>query len=192
MARHPTYALLLVTSLLLSTAASSEGNQTYEFPGPQCLNGEPVSGSNLVCKFLWKANGILTYGLYFDRQNKPLLEFSRSARVLVGSLSYRLAINSYEDSNYTNCYVFWDARSRVGRVSVADAWSKALNESSTARALAVADHVYYVCSKWSGDTVDVTVKWDWHAKGYRTMTAKLLPTGDLVDLALPKGVKGLR
>src|SRR5689334_6970407 len=108
--------------LICAAASPAIAGQKYEFPSSQCSAHPPTQDGEVACKYLGRPDGIPTYRLLFGQAGTPLMDFIRSAKILQGDRPYNLAVNSYEGSNYTDCYVFWNANNPRNKLSLARIW----------------------------------------------------------------------
>ncbi len=78
----------------------------------------PVGPPTSSGRYLGSPYGIRTYELLYGPAHRKLMEFIRSVEILKSSDRSVFAVNSYEGSNYTNCYIFRDPmRSAVKSVT---------------------------------------------------------------------------
>jgi hypothetical protein len=152
------FVALALTYVTVSSGAVRKQN----FPESGCPAHPKVKGSAIGCRYLGKPDDTPTYEIIFGQKNIKLLEFTRSAEVVRGDSPYGIAVNSYEGSNFTNCYVFWDARNPKAKLSLEESWNlhETLIPVKYRRSISQSDHKYYTCSGWNGNSIKVEARWD--------------------------------
>jgi hypothetical protein len=176
------FALLVAIPCVVVAADTPKGMS--RFPNPECTSQPVMNDGAVACKYLGRPDGIPTYSLHFGHDGKLLLEFNRSAVVVQDVNPHRVAITSYEGSNYADCYVFWNAEASTSKSSSAHAWAQSPNLSSKAKALIkTSDHMYYTCTGWSDGRVLVEARWEQADSYWLVATAKLSSAGSLSDVA---------
>ena len=178
----------ILLSLLFSTkvccaAVSGTPQGGLEFPESGCSSSPELQDGTVACQFLGRFDDAPTYRLLYGRLGRPLIEFDRWINVLQDKQPHRIAVNSYEGSNYANCYVFWNAEKLTDGFSLDRAWAESASLSAEARKLrTTSDHTTYTCTKWSGDRLVVVARWEQTDGTYLVGTAKLASTGILSDV----------
>ena len=174
----------LLLSLLFIAAPFCAGlshieKKPQKFSGPQCSPNPKTEDISVSCKFIGSPDGIPTYSLLYGKNGVLLMSFNRSAQVIQGQRPYRIAINSYEGSNYTDCYVFWNAN-KPKRFLLSSAWLRSSRGSAEqARLLRESDHKYFTCSGWKADSVDVAARIEQADGSYLAGQGKLSAAGKI-------------
>src|SRR3990172_6750259 len=166
-------------TLIFGTVTLGTAGQRYDFPKQGCSVYPPMREGEVTCKYLGSPDGGPVYSLHYGRTGQPLLEFIRSAEVIQGDLPYQIAVNSYEGSNYIDCYVFWDAKNPANKLSLASTWKEVLHDLPEEKQAAIteSDSMYYLCTAWSNNTLNIEA--GWRRFGYPRLeaTAKFSSSG---------------
>ncbi|WP_329629253.1 hypothetical protein [Sphingopyxis sp.] len=176
--------LPLAMALLACTHDEPIGaNESLKFPNEECSTQPAERVGKLGCKFLGRPDGIPTYSLFLGKPDRQLLIFDRSIEVYPEPSGKGIAVNSYEGSNFTDCYVLWDKNILNKRNYVSKYWeSEDKLENGPGIVLRDSDHRYFTCSKWIGGSLKVSARWERSDGSYLVGEAELSPTGKLNGL----------
>jgi len=162
------------------TNAKEKTSLNITFPDAGCSHDQVATRAGFICRLQGEPDGIPTYSLYYKKARYPIMVFSRSVEIVISATPDTFAVNSYEGSNFTDCYVFWNGRQGKTKQSLSGSWRSVL--LSNKPALAGIDHAYYTCSRWVGKYVVVTGRWVKSDGSYVEGSGKLYRKGGLREV----------
>jgi hypothetical protein len=179
---EPRFFTAILALTFFSAAPSMP--RTIEYPNDQCVR-EPVPATDQIsCLDLTTPGEPREYRLLFGLDQRPLLDITRSAKLVRSTDSRQFALNDYRGSNFTDCLIFRDAQTTQGQ-SAASLWEKEMMKwpANLRREVMDEDHIYYTCASWAGNIVHVVAHWQKPGGQHLNATASITPDGELVQIS---------
>ena len=184
MTRTGLLVLLLLSASALPGPSEAVARHKLTFPQDGCpAKAQSCAPGEIQCRYIGSPDSIPTYELLYGPAHRKLMEFVRSVKILKSASSSIFAVNSYEGSNYTNCYVFRDPAHTAAKVSLGQKWA-ALRTNAPLQykqRIMSAEHEYYTCNQWNAGILSVSARWGAPDGSYVVGTAHLLPIGSMTN-----------